>query len=370
MAELKLKELGKTLQARRRFEPVRVLSDINLHVRSGETLVIVGPSGAGKSMLLRMIAGLEDITEGSIEIDGVAINDLPPGERGVSMVFQAHALYPHMNVYDNMAFALSVARKSRAVIDEEVRKAARLLELEPLLERLPGELSEGQRQRVAIGRAIVRKPGVFLFDEPLSDLDATLRAAVRVELARLKQKLPEATMLFVTHDLAEAMTLADRIVVLADRKIVQVGPPLELYDRPINEFVARFIGTPAINLWAGRITGTGDETTVTLDEGGVVKVDLPTESGDEGKIVNLGIRPEHLTRAPRFDDTAIRGRVTHIEALGEVTLLHLQQDGRTDPVIAKLPGSQRISRGAEIRLQAAPEMVQLFHEGRSMRVSP
>ena len=232
MAGLKLKDVEKA------YGEVKVLADINLDIEEGELVVFVGPSGCGKSTLLRMIAGLEKITGGTLDIDGTTVNDVPPAQRGIAMVFQSYALYPHMTVYDNMAFALRIAKKSKAEIDQAVRAAADKLQLTNLLDRLPKALSGGQRQRVAIGRSIVRDPKVYLFDEPLSNLDAALRVATRIEIAQLKEQMPESTMIYVTHDQVEAMTLATRIVVLAGGGIAQVGAPLELYQKPENEFVA------------------------------------------------------------------------------------------------------------------------------------
>ncbi len=364
MAELKLTGVGKTYGGK-----VEVLRGIDLDIRTGELIVFVGPSGCGKSTLLRMIAGLERITAGRLEIDGVVMNDMPPSQRGIAMVFQSYALYPHMTVYDNMAFSLKIARKGKAEIDAAVRKAARILQLDALLERLPKELSGGQRQRVAIGRAIVRDPKVYLFDEPLSNLDAALRVATRIEIAQLKEAMPNSTMIYVTHDQVEAMTLADKIVVLANKGIAQMGSPLELYERPANEFVARFIGSPAMNLFAGRITGTGSRTRIALERGGTVTAALATAGSDRDKPVNIGIRPEDFRLAGEQAEGGIRGQVDYVEALGEVTLLYLKQGGGGDEEahIAKLPGTHAIARGTEIRLDADPDKVHVFHQGLSMR---
>ena len=262
MADLKLSGVEKVYGG-----AVRVLHDIDLDITTGELIVFVGPSGCGKSTLLRMIAGLEKISGGTLEIDGQIVNDVPPSQRGIAMVFQSYALYPHMTVYDNMAFSLKIAGFDRASIDQKVRAAADKLQLTNFLDRLPKALSGGQRQRVAIGRSIVRDPKVYLFDEPLSNLDAALRVATRIEIAQLKEQMPESTMIYVTHDQVEAMTLATRIVVLAGGGIAQVGTPLELYERPNSTFVAQFIGSPAMNLMAGKIVGTGDVTTLELAQG-------------------------------------------------------------------------------------------------------
>jgi alpha-glucoside transport system ATP-binding protein len=295
MADMILKDVAKA------YGEVKVLSNIDLDIKRGELIVFVGPSGCGKSTLLRMIAGLERITGGDFTIDGVRMNDVPPAQRGIAMVFQSYALYPHMTVRDNMAFALKIAKKSTAEINAAVDKAARILQLTPYLDRLPKALSGGQRQRVAIGRAIVRDPKVYLFDEPLSNLDAALRVATRLEIAQLKEAMPDSTMVYVTHDQVEAMTLASRIVVLAGGGISQVGTPLELYERPENEFVAQFIGSPAMNLMEGEVVGTGAETVVRLEGGGVARAAIPTQAADMGLKVKLGVRPEDLvaTRASR-----------------------------------------------------------------------
>ena len=361
MAELKIKGLGKTYGG-----TVEVLRDINLDISTGELVVFVGPSGCGKSTLLRMIAGLEKITAGTLEIDGQVVNDVPPSQRGIAMVFQSYALYPHMTVYDNMAFSLKIAKTPKAEIDAAVRKAAGILQLDAFLDRLPKALSGGQRQRVAIGRAIVRNPKVYLFDEPLSNLDAALRVATRIEIARLKEAMPESTMIYVTHDQVEAMTLADRIVVLANKGIAQVGSPLELYERPENEFVAQFIGSPAMNLMPGKITGTGKATTVTLERGGVAVADIESGDADMGKAVNVGIRPEDFSLEE--NRTHVIGEVDYVEALGEVTILYLKQEGAHEALIGKLPGILDDMRGREVRLYADPSKVQVFHNGRSMRV--
>ena len=260
MATLKLTDVAKTYGG-----SVDVLKNIDLDIEKGELIVFVGPSGCGKSTLLRMIAGLEKITGGTLEIDGQVVNDIPPAQRGIAMVFQSYALYPHMTVRENMSFALKIAKKSQSEIDAAVERAAKMLQLDPYLDRLPKALSGGQRQRVAIGRSIVRDPKVYLFDEPLSNLDAALRVATRIEIAQLKEQMPDRTMIYVTHDQVEAMTLASRIVVLANKGIAQVGTPLELYERPNSEFVAQFIGSPAMNLIPGEVIGTGAQTRVRLD---------------------------------------------------------------------------------------------------------
>lgn len=359
MADLKLTQIGKS------YGSIEVLKDINLDIKTGELIVFVGPSGCGKSTLLRMIAGLEKITAGTLEIDGQIMNDMPPSLRGIAMVFQSYALYPHMTVYENMAFALKIAKKTKLEIDTAVKKAAHILQLDELLNRLPKALSGGQRQRVAIGRTIVRDPKVYLFDEPLSNLDAALRVATRIEIALLKEAMPESTMIYVTHDQVEAMTLADKIVVLADKGIAQVGSPLDLYERPENEFVARFIGSPAMNLLSGKITKTGKMTTVTLDNGGTAEADLETQLEDIGKQVNIGVRPEDFR--PTEGVAILSSKVNYVEALGDVTLLYLEGPEEGQPYIAKLSGIHPGLRDSEVKLSAAPSKIQVFHKGLSMR---
>ena len=355
MADLKLTNVEKA------YGEVKVLSNINLDIREGELIVFVGPSGCGKSTLLRMIAGLERITGGTLEIDKVVVNDIPPAQRGIAMVFQSYALYPHMTVRDNMAFALKIAGKSKAEIDKAVERAAGILQLGPYLDRLPKALSGGQRQRVAIGRSIVRDPKVYLFDEPLSNLDAALRVATRIEIAKLKESMPNSTMIYVTHDQVEAMTLATRIVVLAGGGIAQVGAPLELYEKPNSEFVAQFIGSPAMNLLPGEVVGTGAQTTVKLAGGGMAKANIPTTDADMGLKVNLGVRPEDMVGTDG-DDYLYQGDVDLIEALGEVTVLYFKPDSAgAAPVLAKLAGIHAELRGRTVRLKADPAKVHLFH---------
>ncbi len=359
MANLKMTDVGKAYGG-----TVEVLKNIDLDIKTGELIVFVGPSGCGKSTLLRMVAGLEKITAGTLEIDDVVVNDVPPSERGIAMVFQSYALYPHMTVYDNMAFALRLQKTPEAEIKEKVKSAADKLQLTQYLDRLPKALSGGQRQRVAIGRSIVRDPKVYLFDEPLSNLDAALRVATRIEIAQLKEQMPESTMIYVTHDQVEAMTLASRIVVLANKGIAQVGSPLELYERPNSEFVAQFIGSPAMNLLPGEITGTGEQTTITLDGGGTAVSSVATKDSDRGLKVNIGIRPEDFVAT---DGAHIyEGRVNYDEALGEVTLLYFHAEADAAPVIGKLQGIHRNVRGNTIRLGADPAKVHLFSNGVSL----
>jgi multiple sugar transport system ATP-binding protein len=319
MAELILKDVCKS------FGKVEVVRHVDLQLRDKEFVVFVGPSGCGKSTLLRLIAGLEDVTRGEILIDGEVVNDRRPKERGIAMVFQSYALYPHMSVYENMAFGLELSRQSRAEIDQRVRRAAETLELVPLLARLPRELSGGQRQRVAIGRAIVREPKVFLFDEPLSNLDAALRVQMRIEIAKLHDEIG-ATMVYVTHDQVEAMTLADRIVVLRDGRVEQVGAPLDLYHQPANRFVAGFIGSPQMNFIDCIVEAADAQgVRVRLPGGQALHAAVAADGVRAGDTVTLGVRPEHLLegRAPP-DGTLLEGRCTVVEQLGESHLLHVE----------------------------------------------
>jgi len=360
MADLLLTDIAKS------YGSVEVLKNINLDIKKGELIVFVGPSGCGKSTLLRMIAGLEKITGGELRIDGQVVNDVPPSERGIAMVFQSYALYPHMTVRENMQFALKIAKKSPAEIEERVERSAKILQLHNLLDRLPKELSGGQRQRVAIGRSIVRDPKVYLFDEPLSNLDAALRVATRIEIAQLKEAMPESTMVYVTHDQVEAMTLATRIVVLAGGGIAQVGSPLDLYERPENEFVAQFIGSPAMNLMPGKITGTGEQTTIEVDGGGMAVSNYPSLPEDMGKAVKIGVRPEDFVATQGDQQRIYRGKVNITEALGEVTLLYFEPQGENDPVIGKLAGIHKGLRGNEVELTADPAKVHVFMNTQSL----
>ncbi|MEE9334259.1 MAG: sn-glycerol-3-phosphate ABC transporter ATP-binding protein UgpC [Granulosicoccaceae bacterium] len=361
MTNLTLKDVTKTYAG-----SINVLNDINLDIKTGELIVFVGPSGCGKSTLLRMIAGLESITSGEFTIDGERMNDMPPAQRGIAMVFQSYALYPHMTVRENMSFALKLAKISPAEVEAAVSNAAEKLQLTEYLDRLPKALSGGQRQRVAIGRSIVRNPKVYLFDEPLSNLDAALRVATRIEIAQLKESMPDSTMVYVTHDQVEAMTLATRIVVLANRGIAQVGTPLELYEKPENEFVAQFIGSPAMNLMAGTIVEAGAKTLVTINQGqGIIETNIPTTADKKGLAVNVGIRPEHLeiTNESAF---ALEAKVAIAEALGEVTQVYFEQDAEGRSAIAKLAGVHRDVRNTTLRMSAKPADVHLFADGRSL----
>jgi ABC-type sugar transport system ATPase subunit len=340
---LELRQVGKSYGA------VRVLSGFDLEVDDGEFIVLVGPSGCGKSTLLRMIAGLEDVTEGDILIKGRVVNDQQPGRRGIAMVFQNYALYPHMSVAENMGFALRNARLPRPEIAVRVAEAARKLEITELLDRRPGQLSGGQRQRVAIGRAIVREPDVFLFDEPLSNLDAALRAQTRVEIAKLHDELGN-TIVYVTHDQVEAMTLADRIVVMNAGRVEQTGSPAELYLTPRTRFVAGFIGTPKMNF----IPGVASGGTFTLASGETV--DLPARLAAATGETVLGIRPEHLTLASS-NGSMIHGTVQVHEYLGERSYLHVSLADRSQ-VIAMT--TESAARQGRIGMTFDPSNLHLF----------
>ena len=334
---------------RKRFGTTEVLKGVDLEIADGEFVVFVGPSGCGKSTLLRTIAGLEEADAGGIAIGGRPVDDLSPSQRGVAMVFQSYALYPHMNVYENMAFGLKLAKLDKTEIDRRVRAAAETLNIADYLERKPKALSGGQRQRVAIGRAIVREPEVFLFDEPLSNLDAALRVRMRYEFAALHERL-KTTMIYVTHDQVEAMTLADRIVVLNGGAVEQVGRPLELYERPRNLFVAGFIGSPKMNLLPVDIVGASAEgATVRTAAGETVRVAVAAEGLRPGDTATLGVRPEHLAAAG--DGDAVTGRVTFVETLGHATYAYLDAGGA--PLTVLLPGDARPAAGETLRLHVS-----------------
>jgi multiple sugar transport system ATP-binding protein len=349
------------------FGRTRVIHGVDLDIADGEFVVFVGPSGCGKSTLLRLIAGLEDITAGDLFIGGERVTDLPPARRGIAMVFQSYALYPHMTVYQNMAFGLELARASREEADRRVRRVAEMLHIAELLDRKPRELSGGQRQRVAIGRAIVRDPQVFLFDEPLSNLDAALRVGTRIEIAKLHEETG-ATMVYVTHDQVEAMTLADRIVVLNAGRVEQVGAPLALYHRPANLFVAGFIGSPRMNFLPGTLAAGEGGPGCRLGDGTFVP--LPERAAaPAGSPVTLGVRPEHLrVDAPGGGapgGAAIEGRVDFVEQLGELHLLYVRTGDAV--VAAKGPGTARHRAGDPVRLAIAPATCHLFDgQGRAI----
>ncbi|QQR37390.1 ABC transporter ATP-binding protein [Devosia oryziradicis] len=327
MASIELRNIRKA------FGAVEVIKGVDLEVRKGEFMVFVGPSGCGKSTLLRLISGLEDITSGEMLFDGKVVNALAPSKRGIAMVFQSYALYPHMTVYDNMAFGLTLEKgHSKDEIRQRVEKAADMLQIRQYLDRLPKQLSGGQRQRVAIGRAITRDPKVFLFDEPLSNLDAALRVATRIEIAKLHESMNNVTMIYVTHDQVEAMTLADRICVLRDGLVEQVGTPMELYENPNSVFVAGFIGSPKMNFI----------------------------SGDKAKAYNahtLGIRGEHITIVP--DNGTWTGTVIHTENLGADSYVYLEM-GTEEPVVVRLDGANSYKSGDTVHVSPMQDRIHRF----------
>jgi multiple sugar transport system ATP-binding protein len=329
MANIKMTNLNKA------YGTVHILKDVNLDIKSGEFVVFVGPSGCGKSTLLRSICGLESITSGTLEIDNAVVNEVPPSKRGIAMVFQSYALYPHMSVYENIGFALENQGVPKDEIKKRVEKVADMLQLTPYLARLPKALSGGQRQRVAIGRAIVRGAKVFLFDEPLSNLDAALRVQTRMEIAKLKRDMPNTTMIYVTHDQVEAMTLADRIVVLQAGKVEQVGSPMELYERPGNLFVAGFIGSPKMNLINGA-------------------------PADKYKCKTLGIRPEHLNISTKSSGGAIEGVAEYTEILGSDSFIYVRTEYGL--VTARENGKTSVTKGGKVYLTPVDGMIHRFDD--------
>ena len=357
MAQVVLKELNK------KYDETHAVKDVNLEIRDREFVVLVGPSGCGKTTTLRMVAGLEEITSGEISIDGRVVNDLPPMDRDIAMVFQNYALYPHMSVYDNMAFGLKMRKFGRDEIQKRVREAAEILGIQPLLARRPRQLSGGQRQRVALGRAIVRHPRVFLFDEPLSNLDAKLRVQMRVELKRLHERL-ETTAIYVTHDQVEAMTLGDRVVVMKDGWVQQVGEPLELYGRPANRFVAGFIGSPAMNFVEVAIKGADDALWAEA-EGLRLKVPPHLAArvrSQSGQRLTLGLRPEALTLVNGADaaseDSSFVTKVDVVEPLGNEILLNFRAGGV--PMVARVDPNVRVKAHDNIRFAFDPERLHFF----------
>ncbi|TPP06675.1 ABC transporter ATP-binding protein [Rhizobium glycinendophyticum] len=332
MAQIQLSNIRKS------FGALEVIKGVDMEIRSGEFMVFVGPSGCGKSTLLRLIAGLEDISAGTLAFDGEVMNQLPPAKRGIAMVFQSYALYPHMTVFNNMAFGMKLAGHDKAERDRRVREAAEMLQLTPYLERLPRQLSGGQRQRVAIGRAIVRDPRVFLFDEPLSNLDAALRVATRLEIAKLHRSMHNTTMIYVTHDQVEAMTLADRICVLRDGVVEQVGTPLELYESPNSLFVAGFIGSPKMNFLDGRFS-------------------------DEMGAHTIGIRAEHLSIE---QDGRWRGSVVHSEMLGSDSYVYVDI-GTSEPIVVRQEGTATLKPGETVALSPIEQELHRFdRDGRAI----
>ncbi len=341
---------------RKSFGSLEIVKGVDLDVHSGEFVVFVGPSGCGKSTLLRMVAGLESVSSGRIVIGGEDVTDTPPAQRGVAMVFQSYALFPHMSVAENISFGMRLKHQPRDLIERRVREVAEILQITHLLDRRPKQLSGGQRQRVAIGRAIIRNPKVFLFDEPLSNLDAALRVQMRIEIARLHADLG-ATMVYVTHDQVEAMTLADRIVVLNAGSIEQVGTPMELYERPANLFVARFIGSPAMNLFPTRVAADGSLVLVQNGRPLGLRVD-----GARGK-VTLGVRAEHLALAA--ERSLFEARVVAVERLGSENIAYLGLEGSEDPISVSLPPATLPQLGEIVPVGLKDELVHAFDAGGS-----
>ncbi|MGM9428462.1 ABC transporter ATP-binding protein [Hydrogenophaga sp. MI9] len=347
------------------------INNANLTIENGEFCVFVGPSGCGKSTLLRMVAGLEEISSGDLSIGGERVNDLPPARRGVAMVFQSYALYPHMTVRENMGFGLKVFGANAAEIDKKVREAAEILQLTHLLDRLPKQLSGGQRQRVAIGRAIVKEPRVFLFDEPLSNLDAALRVQTRLEIAKLHHAIGTASMIYVTHDQVEAMTLADKIVLLrageevqTKGSVAQIGTPMDLYHRPNSLFVAEFIGSPKMNILPAQFE-SGDSHRATVRVAGTpFEVAVDAAQLAAGTRVSLGLRPEHMRLADsESSPNSLPAQVVHIEKLGEASLLYLELAESLPTITLKVEGTTQLHTGENVRLQVAPSDLHLFDAG-------
>jgi ABC-type sugar transport system ATPase subunit len=360
MASVELRQVTKS------FGAVKVIEQIDLTVEKGEFVCFVGPSGSGKSTLLRMIAGLETVTGGDVLIDGKDVTFAEPSDRGIAMVFQSYALYPHMNVYDNIAFNLRLSKFSKSEISARVKEAARILRLDELLHRAPAQLSGGQRQRVAIGRAIVRHPKVFLFDEPLSNLDAALRVQMRLEIERLHRELG-TTMIYVTHDQVEAMTLADRIVALDAGVIQQVGPPLELYARPANRFVAGFIGSPKMNVLPGRVQSvTGTEASIKVD-GSAASLAIASTTLKAGDPVSIGVRPEAMEILPAGATAPaglelLKARVESVERLGNITFAYLDA-GTPELITVQVMGHSPLAGGQEVQVGLRTSQMHVFDAG-------
>jgi multiple sugar transport system ATP-binding protein len=353
-------------QLRKSYASLQVIHDVDIEIASGEFLVLVGPSGCGKSTLLRMIAGLEEISGGVLDIGGKVVNALPPSERDIAMVFQDYALYPHMSVRENMAFGLKMRGESEETIDKRVSHAADILKIGAFLDRRPAQLSGGQRQRVAMGRAIVREPSAFLFDEPLSNLDAALRVEMRLEIAKLHNRM-KATTVYVTHDQVEAMTLADRIVVLNGGVIEQIGPPLELYHRPASLFVARFIGSPTMNTVPAEISKTADGSVTLAVLGKSVSLDDPEHPVSATGPVTLGIRPEDLVRCPE-GDAWFSGELSVVERLGSQTYGYIEI-GEARMLTVEFPRGTDIKVGERIHVCGKPAGAHLFDKVTGKRIN-
>ncbi|TFG83792.1 MAG: sn-glycerol-3-phosphate ABC transporter ATP-binding protein UgpC [Spirochaetales bacterium] len=364
MARVVLKDITKIYDG-----DIKAVDTANIVIEDKEFVVFVGPSGCGKSTTLRMIAGLEDITAGEILIDGDLVNDVPPKDRNIAMVFQNYALYPHMSVYDNMAFGLKIRKVAKAEIDQRVREAARILDIEKYLDRKPKQLSGGQRQRVAVGRAIVRNPKVFLFDEPLSNLDAKLRVQMRAEIIELHNRL-QATMIYVTHDQVEAMTMGDKIVVMKDGLIHQIGSPLHLYNKPINKFVAGFIGSPPMNFIKARVVE--DAGSIMLDEGSC-KLKPGAENATAlkpyiGKDVILGIRPEDLPYDDKNLPNSLKTRITVVEPLGAE--IHLWAQTTNHQIISRVPPHHNFRIGETVAFAPVMEKARFFDADTEQSILP
>jgi len=353
MADVRLQHLAKS------YSNNQVLRQIDLHIQDGEFMVFVGPSGCGKSTLLRMIAGLEDIDEGDLMIGGVRVNDTPPAQRGLAMVFQSYALYPHMTVFENMAFSLSLSKMPKADISDAVHKAAAALQITHLLDRKPRDLSGGQRQRVAIGRAIVRQPQLFLFDEPLSNLDASLRVQMRIELSKMHREL-QSTMIYVTHDQVEAMTLGQRIAVFNGGVIEQVGTPLALYEHPANLFVAGFLGAPKMNfLSASVLSVSAQGLIVQLTDGSLLEASVDASRTQIGEKLTIGIRAEHLSLsdANRTEQNQLKVDVNFVEHLGDTCIVYANFPGADNLLAAKFPVTHQSLRAGQklcLKVDAEP----------------
>ena len=354
-------------KVRKLFGSVTAVENFTLSIGNGEFVVFVGPSGCGKSTTLRMLAGLEDVSSGSISIDGRAVNNTHPKDRDIAMVFQNYALYPHLNVFDNMSFGLRAKRLPRPEIESRTHEAAEILGLGDLLKRRPGELSGGQKQRVAMGRAIVRQPKVFLFDEPLSNLDAKLRHKMRAEMKLLHQRV-QTTTVYVTHDQVEAMTLADRIVIMNEGRIEQVGTPDEVYKQPASQFVASFIGSPAMNFATGEISNSGQKTVMETDSG--VAITLASCHVAQGRRVHLGFRPEHMQLADAAKTPkghiSISGNITVVEPMGHETVLTC--DGGFGEIVGKYEGDKHLQPGDIVHFHIRTDRLHYFDLETGIRI--
>ena len=352
---------------RKKFGSVTAVEDFTLSIGNGEFVVFVGPSGCGKSTTLRMLAGLEDASAGSISIDGRTVNNIHPKDRDIAMVFQNYALYPHLNVFDNMSFGLRAKRLPRQEIEFRTREAANILGLDDLLKRRPGELSGGQKQRVAMGRAIVRQPKVFLFDEPLSNLDAKLRHKMRAEMKLLHQRVTTTTV-YVTHDQVEAMTLADRIVIMNEGRIEQVGTPDEVYKQPVSQFVASFIGSPAMNFVTGLISKYGGKTLLETESG--VAIELASSNVAQGRRVYLGFRPEHMQLAdvvkPPKGHISVSADIKVVEPMGHETVLIC--DGGFGEIVGKYEGEKHFLPGESIHFHVRTDRLHYFELETGIRI--